>query len=298
MAKNIKAVAIVGGTHGNEFTGPHLLRHWKNRANDITRPSFTTSLYVGNPKAFIENRRFIDEDLNRCFSNNMLENEESVSFEASRAAYLNNLIGPKGNPKHDFIIDLHTSTSNCGVMIILLKKDDFSLRLAAYLFERIPHARIHYIPSEEGDSPFLESIAPHSLGVEIGPIPQGLLRYEIFDVSRRVVEHALDFVQNRNTQKPMTLAKSLEVFEFQEEINFPGEGPYMDAMIHESLQDQDYAPLHPGAPLFRQLDGSVINYKGANTVYPVFINEAAYYYKKVAMTFTTKETLRVPESED
>jgi hypothetical protein len=39
-----------------------------------------------------------------------------VTYESLRAFYLNQVIGPKGAPKHDFIIDMHTSTSNCGVL--------------------------------------------------------------------------------------------------------------------------------------------------------------------------------------
>lgn len=297
MIKMIDAVAIVGGTHGNEFTGPHLLRRWHNNEKEITRSSFTTDLYLGNPKAFLENRRFIDEDLNRCFSKDVLHDHESVSFEATRAAVLNSVIGPKDNPKHDFIIDLHTSTSNCGVMIILLSDDAFSLRLAAYLSIKIPQARIHYIPVGEGDHPFLSSITPHSLGVEIGPIPQGLLRYDIFELSKSVVLNALDFAHARNSGHALVVPNEIEVFKFKESISFPGEGAYTDAMIHESLQDNDYMPLHPGAPLFRKLDGSVVSYEGSDTVYPVFINEAAYYYKRIAMSLTTKETLIVPISD-
>ena len=69
----IKNVAIVGGTHGNELTGPHLLRRWEQFPEEVTRSSFMTRLFLGNPKAFEENRRFIDDDLNRSFGREVLQ---------------------------------------------------------------------------------------------------------------------------------------------------------------------------------------------------------------------------------
>lgn len=45
-------------------------------------------------------------------------------------------------------------------------------------------------------------------------------------------------------------------------------------------------PLHPGEPIFLSFDGEDIVYEGDSVVYPVFINEAAYYEKGVAMHIT------------
>lgn len=43
--------------------------------------------------------------------------------------------------------------------------------------------------------------------------------------------------------------------------------------------------------MFVSLDGKVIPLGGDCTVYPVFVNEAAYYEKKEAFAKTTKLTL-------
>ena len=64
-------------------------------------------------------------------------------------------------------------------------------------------------------------------------------------------------------------------------------------MIHPNLQSKDYQPLHPGDPLFITFDGETINYEGNATVYPVFINEAAYYEKSTAMCLTRKREISV-----
>ena len=54
------------------------------------------------------------------------------------------------------------------------------------------------------------------------------------------------------------------------------------AVVAASLQDRDYEPLRKGEPLFEHLDGTIVPYDGSfgDVVYPVFINEAAYYYRE------------------
>jgi aspartoacylase len=47
--------------------------------------------------------------------------------------------------------------------------------------------------------------------------------------------------------------------------------------------------MAPGDPLFMDLDGNTIAYRGDRTVYPTFINEAAYYEKGIAMVVADKQ---------
>lgn len=56
-------------------------------------------------------------------------------------------------------------------------------------------------------------------------------------------------------------------------------------------QDCDWEPLNPGDPMFQTFDGKTIYYQGPGTVYPTFINEAAYYEKQQAFVTTRRETL-------
>lgn len=43
--------------------------------------------------------------------------------------------------------------------------------------------------------------------------------------------------------------------------------------------------------MFQTFDGKTIYYQGPGTVYPTFINEAAYYEKQQAFVTTRRETL-------
>lgn len=56
-------------------------------------------------------------------------------------------------------------------------------------------------------------------------------------------------------------------------------------------QDHDFEPLRPGEPIFKLFSGEDVLYEGNSIVYPVFINEAAYYEKNVA--FLESERIRV-----
>lgn len=61
-----------------------------------------------------------------------------------------------------------------------------------------------------------------------------------------------------------------------------------------SSQDRDFEPLQPGAPIFQMFSGEDVLYEGESTVYPILINEAAYYEKGIAFLLTEKLTLSMP----
>ena len=109
----IRNVSIVGGTHGNELTGAYLVRRWTAYPNAISRPSFKTKLFLANPKAVQQNRRFIDEDLNRCFRMNRLASTDRGTYESLRAFYLNQMIGPKGGMATNLTKRYHIPSNSC-----------------------------------------------------------------------------------------------------------------------------------------------------------------------------------------
>jgi N-acyl-aromatic-L-amino acid amidohydrolase len=59
-------------------------------------------------------------------------------------------------------------------------------------------------------------------------------------------------------------------------------------------QDHDFEPLRPGEPIFKLFSGEDVLYEGDSIVYPVFINEAAYYEKHVAFLKSEKIRVTVP----
>ena len=144
-----RVVAILGGTHGNETNGVFTVDAYKKNPSLVKRPSFKDVLLVTtNTKAVKQNTRFVDADLNRRFPVRELRDPDALSdvYEAQRAKTLNMLLGPKPGShltggdsgsvpavdRTDFVIDLHTTTSNMGCCIIVPCDDPFSMRCAVY----------------------------------------------------------------------------------------------------------------------------------------------------------------------
>jgi N-acyl-aromatic-L-amino acid amidohydrolase len=87
-------VVVVGGTHGNEFTGVYVIEHLRPDVLREKYPSLQVETLLANPRAHESNQRFVDDDLNRQFSQS--KRTKSTGYEALRAAVLNQAIGPKG----------------------------------------------------------------------------------------------------------------------------------------------------------------------------------------------------------
>jgi len=290
--KPIKKVAIIGGTHGNELTGIHLIKKYEQFPQLIQRSSFESLTLLANPKAVKARKRYIDRDLNRCFALGALSNPALSSYEDNRAKVINQILGPKGNPKINFIIDLHSTTANTGLMIIPSSKHPFNLRLAAYLSTVHPFVKVYYWPDSEQDSLFLRSICEWGCTIEVGPLSTGVLNSTLFEQTERLVFAILDYLEAYNQEKELPAPFELTLYQGVELVDYPrNHHKELQAMIHPELQYKDYTALNPGASMFLTFDGQALVYEGQSTVYPVFINEAAYYEKGIAMCLTEKHQL-------
>lgn len=286
----IKNVAVVGGTHGNEFSGIYLLKKWQSTPQSLARESFSVETVFANPKAFDENKRYVDHDLNRQFGLHDLANFKLASYEQSRAKALNEQIGPKGNAKSDFIIDLHNTTSNMGPSLILLQSDQFNRQLGAYVQEKMPDAVVVFEDhTSVDDHLFVCSIAKQGVIIEVGPQPQSVIRQDVLDWMEDMTGHILDFVHLHNTNEIPALADSYDAYRYEETLKLPvDEQGERIGMVHKSVQDNDFEPLTPGDPIFTLFDGTEIFWEGDYVAYPHFINEAAYYDNNLAMSLGKK----------
>lgn len=289
----VRNVAVVGGTHGNEFTGAYLIKKWQAPGAALARPGLNVELLLANPKAFAACRRYCDEDLNRCFSMAKLADPNPESYESMLAQQINRTLGPKGNARMDFIIDMHTATSPMGTNLVFTHMDAFHLRLAAYIKTRFPETVVTSEDELVKDQYFVNSIAKGNVLVELGPIPQGCLRADFLDRTERVVNAILDYLADPSVAKD--LPASLELFHYTKALFLPTDAAgNITAMVHPSLIDQAYPTIKPGDPLFITFAGEVITYDGAEATMAGFVNEAAYYDKKQAMYLMRRETVAVP----
>ncbi|NMG06182.1 aspartoacylase [Brasilonema sp. UFV-L1] len=285
----IKRVAIVGGTHGNEFTGIYLIKKFDQFPDLIQRPSLDTLTLFGNPKAFEENRRYIDNDLNRCFLSQDLLNPTLSSYEHIRAKAIDQILGPKGTSQVDMILDLHSTTANMGLSLLLRSQHPFNLQLVAYLSSINPLIKVYLIPPRKESAP-LSSLCELGFVIEVGPVAQGVLNADLFQKTEKLIYTILDYVEAHNQQATPQTNSTLTLYQYVESLDYPrNDKGEIQAMIHPDLQFRDYEPLNPGDAIFLTFDGRNITYEGESTVYPVFINEAAYYEKGIAMHLTKKQ---------
>lgn len=295
----IKNIVVAGGTHGNERTGVRLVQKWMDDTESIRRlcPSANVELVLANPEAVRLNRRYRDHDLNRAFSQACLDVAiEPQQYEFCRARELNEMYGPKGpDTKTDLLLDIHNTGSNMGYCLILSTRDPFTMKASAVLTQEFKDTWIYYQPEERSASPYFGTVAKADVCIEIGPQQHGTLNAKIFETSEQLVKRYLELVEewNRGELQKRPPIK-VNVFTQWRDLGYPkpqGGGAIL-AMIHPDLDGRDYGELKILDKLFRTFDGKDILYEGeldgTKSVYPIFINEPAYYEKDIAMSLTKK----------
>lgn len=288
-----KRVLIVGGTHGNERTGVQLIRRLRSNPQELERGSFKAETLLANELAIEQNRRYLDQDLNRCFCDSLLK-DKPKNREQVRAQEINRLFGPKGaNSQTDWIIDLHTTTANMGMTLVVQQNDPLALDMALYVQQQMPGSVIFYEENSTDADPFLCSIAKHGFLIEVGPIAQGLLRWQVFEQTRIALAHVLDFIDLQiNGNVPLPSPREAEVYQFIKKLHLPRDNKgEINGMIHPDLQDKDYHQLSPGEPIFILDSGETLLFEYPEAVHVAFVNEAAYYDQAHGLSLMRKRRL-------
>ena len=264
--ETINNIVICGGTHGNELTGVYLAKkhNW----------------LLANPKAAAVCRRYIHRDLNRCFALSELEGSENNIGELARAREINALLGKKGSENvPDLILDIHNTTANMGITLILSAKDPILLNISAIIAKEFKDVHIYLQPESRSESPYLGTIARRDICLEAGPQPHGTLNAELF-----AKVESIAFRISELAKKDLPKAENVKTFTEMRSIDYPRDAQgSVTAMIHPALQGKDFCELKSGMPVFMGFDGKEILWEG-ETCYPTFINEAAYYEKGIAMS--------------
>lgn len=290
--KSIDRVLIVGGTHGNELIGAYLIQYLEQHPASVIRESFSTHTLLANPLAFAQGRRYVDHDLNRSFHIQALQDPMRSGYEASLAKQIVANFGKSGTTPIDVIIDLHSTTSHMGLTIII-DENPFNLKLATYLQQVNPEINIYCLPRKREDANSLPSICEWNCTIEVGAVAQGVLNAQLFQETQELIQLILNYLDDYNKEQFLEKSQPLTLYRHIGKVDYPrSESGNLLAMIHPNLQFQDYVALHPGDPIFLTFQGQIITYNGESTVYPVFINEAAYYEKGIAFCLTQKEVIQ------
>jgi len=353
-APSVRSVVIVGGTHGNEYTGVWCIKELEQPSvyQQVSKqyPSLQISTLMGNPDAHMANKRFIDTDLNREFTTKKLlaiqeklasshdqadtttTTTTSILAESLRAQQVNQLLGPKTNPATDVVVDLHTTTTNMGITIIIPERDALMAQAAAYVMHKCQEENpagtinggsttstpnhngmmseavrivMHGIPDRD-DRPNLSSVGKHGFTIEVGPVPQGVIRHDVVEKTKLALASFLEFLERHNKtgnddQTEGSVLKEIKEWypngrvpcyrsavakkpgEMSGKIKWPcadHNHNFPKYMVHKSIQDQDFMLIKSGDPLFVSMEGDIIHYDGSHgdPVHLMFINEGGYYY--------------------
>lgn len=284
-------VVLVGGTHGNETSGIQLINHWKRHGVPEHLAALNLDLVIANHSAIEDNVRFVDEDLNRQFTYQALA-EQKDTLEAKCAEQFNREFGPKGSSTTDLVVDIHNTTSNMGATLIVLETDHFNTQLARYVKHVMPEAVILV----EDEKPFEEhgylcTVGKKGVMIEVGAQPQGVMREDVYKLVEKMAIAILTFCAHYNENESL-IETPCEAFRLGETVSFPlDDNGERTAMVHRDLQDNDFAPLLPGDPVFRAFDGETIGWWGNEVTFPHFINEAAY--SKLHIAFATADKCEI-----
>lgn len=301
----VKRVAIVGGTHGNESNGVYLAKHFMRSPELVKRGSFETEIFIANEGAVEKNTRYVEEDLNRCYLLSDLSDsaKAATTLERKRALEVDQKLGPKSapEPRCDLVIDLHNTTSATDVALMMAPDDDFAHELGHHLMSLDDGVRIVNW-NTQADWSLCPSVGRSGMTFEVGPCPWGCIVPELFQRSRKLLLALLDYVEAHNARIAAGMAAhesvTVPVYRFLGiSIDYPRtEDGELDGMVHPELQNRDFGELHEGDGLFATLGGEVKKFhrkdhkvpEDKGSVYALFVNEAAYYEKKVAVMLFDK----------
>lgn len=286
-------VLVVAGTHGNECNAPWLLHHWRAHPGALPCRGLELELALGNPLAWQARLRYLDRDLNRSFAPHLLEDPLLQDRELQRARELLALHGTGGSRPCAVALDLHSTTAAMGNSLVLYGRRPADLALAAAIQADLG-LPIYLHEADGAQTGFLVERWPCGLVIEVGPVPQGVISASICRQSQLALESALGaLAQARDGQ--LRLPTALTVHRHLGSVDVPrGADGSPGACLHPDRQHRDWVPIRAGDPLFSTADGSTLTYRppeGApEPVWPVFINEAAYGEKGIALSVTRRET--------
>lgn len=275
-----KDVLIFGGTHGNEWVGIFIIKKFHERLQEEF-PKLKLKFIFSNPEAHKINQRFKDEDLNRAFQ--YLSETRENSYEHERAREIQNII----LSNECFVIDLHTTTSNMGNTLIISHENNLNLNISAEVIKQAPKTRV--ILSPDPARKYLASQSDYGLMIEVGPIANGLIDTKALSGTYELLREILRAL----TQIESIKNNEIEVYEEVQDIHYPKDSAgEMMASIHENFQGQDFIPLRNTYIPFKSFTGESIHMSATGELFPIFINEAAYYPSGLAYTLCKKKTLK------
>jgi aspartoacylase len=290
-------VLVVGATHGNERNAGWLLEGWRHHPDSLCRSGLALELVLGNPEAWAACRRYVERDLNRSFDPALLADPGHQELEVRRARELLALHGPEGRAPCQVALDLHSTTAAMGNSLVVYGRRPTDLALAAAIQARLG-LPIYLHEGDPAQTGYLAERWPCGLVIEVGPVPQGVVTARLCQQTQLALETALEQLALARIGR-LPQPRELVVHRHLGSVDLPRRGDgNPSATLHPLRQNRDWEPLRPGDPLFLSAEGHTLAYEppagvGDGPVWAVFINEAAYGEKGIALGLTRREAWSV-----
>lgn len=162
-----KCLFIVA-THGNEGFSVDVL---KKLGKKYPKEEFGWDWIIGNEKAYRNNTRFTDKDLNRSAPGN----KNSKHYEDQRASEIIEL-----SKKYDFVIDIHGTKSDFGVVSIITYPTFPNLVLSSMF--NLKNNVIWYASESSKKGPLTQYVNCPGIELECGPKDKDKTASQLYDV--------------------------------------------------------------------------------------------------------------------
>ena len=178
-----------------------------------------------------------------------------------------------------------------GTSIVMYGRRQRDFCLAAILQSKFG-LPIYLHEKDKNQTGFLVEAWPCGLVIEIGPVAQNHYDSEITERFLIILNFLGDLISNLKNNR-ISLPNEISFFVHQNSIDYPRNKNYdIKALIHPLRINNDWKGIDEGEPLFLDINDNVHTYKEKEIIYPLFIGEAAYREKNIAMSFTKKEILK------
>ncbi len=142
--------------------------------------------FLANKKAFIENKRFIDSDLNRSFPGKENGNhEEKLAFELTKKL-----------KSFDYVLDLHSSSNECPIFGVITKPNNEKIEFA----KKLGLKKLVIMKESFASGKALIDFVKCGISIEVGPHDR-----------KENVEEAVQLIENFLNDKNRN--ENIEIFE-------------------------------------------------------------------------------------
>ena len=282
-------VLLVAATHGNELNAAWLLEQWQQQPTLLDDQGLGLQRVIGNPAARNANRRYLDRDLNRSFQQERLDDQQHQDCETVRARELVTRYGPHGQQPCCVALDLHSTTAAMGSCLVLYGRRPADLALASMVQGKLG-LPVYLHEADAAQTGFLVERWPCGLVIEVGPVPQSLLDARIVRQTRLAVEACLSALAEARDGVGR-IPRQLVVHRHLSSRDLPrNPDGQPSALVNPEFLGRNWLPSASTASLFETAAGDELPVALPDEASAaVFINEAAYAEKGIALSLTARE---------